>query len=195
MELNGFTLFPGVTQTNAHMNMDVSVFSKLDVVFSGHYHTRSNDGKIFYLGNPYQIFWNDAGDARGFHIFDTETYELEFIANPYTMFEKVYYDDTNHKLFDARYLKDKIVKLIVRKKSSQLEFDKFVDKINNSGCIDLKVVENFVIDDEGVDFTQDEYQNTLTLLNKYIEESDFDLDKEVVKDIMKDVYRQACEFE
>ena len=111
------------------------------------------------------------------------------------MHQKVYYEDNKNFLYDARHLKDKIVKLIVRKKSSQLEFDKFVDKINKSGCIDLKVVENFVIDDEGVDFTQDEYQNTLTLLNKYIEESDFDLDKEVVKDIMKDVYRQACEFE
>ena len=173
----------------------MSAFKKLDVVFSGHYHTRSNDGKVFYLGNPYQMYWNDADDKRGFHIFDTETYDLEFIENPYNMFEKVYYEDTNSKLFDARYLKDKIVKVIVRKKSSQFEFDKYLDKINKSGCVDLKVVENFTIDDEGVDFSQDEYENTLTLLNKYIEESDFDLNKEVVKGIMKDVYREACEFE
>ena len=195
LELNGFQLFPGMVQTNAHMNMDVSVFKKLDVVFSGHYHTRSNDGKIFYLGNPYQIFWNDAGDKRGFHIFDTDTYELEFIPNPYTMFEKVYYEDTNYKLYDARHLKDKIVKVIVRKKSSQLEFDKFVDKIDKAGCYDLKVVENFEIDDEEVEFSSEESADTLTLLNKYIEESEFDLDKEVVKNIMKDVYREACEFE
>ena len=195
LELNGFALFPGLVQTNAHSGLDVSAFKKLDVVFSGHYHTRSNDGKVFYLGNPYQMYWNDADDKRGFHIFDTETYDLEFIENPYNMFEKVYYEDTNSKLFDARYLKDKIVKVIVRKKSSQFEFDKYLDKINKSGCVDLKVVENFTIDDEGVDFSQDEYENTLTLLNKYIEDSDFDLDKEVVKDIMKDVYREACEFE
>ena len=195
LELNGFQLFPGMVQTNAHMNMDVSAFKKLDVVFSGHYHTRSNDGKIFYLGNPYQIFWNDAGDKRGFHIFDTDTYELEFIPNPYTMFEKVYYEDTNYKLYDARHLKDKIVKVIVRKKTSQLEFDKFVDKIDKAGCYDLKVVENFEIDDEEVEFSSEESADTLTLLNKYIEESEFDLDKEVVKNIMKDVYREACEFE
>ena len=195
LELNGFQLFPGMVQTNAHMNMDVSAFKKLDVVFSGHYHTRSNDGKIFYLGNPYQIFWNDAGDKRGFHIFDTDTYELEFIPNPYTMFEKVYYEDTNYKLYDARHLKDKIVKVIVRKKTSQLEFDKFVDKIDKAGCYDLKVVENFEIDDEEVEFSTEESADTLTLLNKYIEESEFDLDKEVVKNIMKDVYREACEFE
>ena len=129
LELNGFQLFPGMIQTNAHMNMDVSAFKKLDVVFSGHYHTRSNDGKIFYLGNPYQMYWNDCNDKRGFHIFDTETYHLEYIDNPYTIFEKVYYEDTNAKLFDARYLKDKIVKIIVRKKTNQYEFERYVEKI------------------------------------------------------------------
>ena len=195
LELNGFQLFPGMVQTNAHMNIDVTAFKKLDVVFSGHYHTRSNDGKVFYLGNPYQMYWNDAGDKRGFHIFDTETFELEFIENPYTIFEKVYYEDTNAKLYDARYLKDKIVKVIVRKKSSQLDFDKFVDKINLAGCIDLKVVENFYLDDEEVEFSSDECEDTLTLLNKYIEDAEFNLDKDVVKSIMKDVYREACEFE
>ncbi len=195
LEMNGFALFPGMVMTTASSNLEMSIFDKLDVVFSGHYHTRSNDGKLFYLGNPYQMFWNDCGDKRGFHLFDTETYELEFIENPYNMFERVYYEDTNYKLFDARYLKDKIVKVVVRKKSNQLQFDKYIDKINKAGCIDLKVVENFIIDDEGVDFSQDEYENTLTLLNKYIEESDFDLNKDVVKGIMKDVYREACEFE
>ena len=111
------------------------------------------------------------------------------------MFERLYYEDTNSKLFDARYLKDKIVKVIVRKKSSQFEFEKYLDKINKAGCIDIKVVENFIIDDEDVEFSSDECADTLTLLNKYIEDSDFDLDKEVVKNIMKDVYREACEFE
>ena len=195
LELNGFQLFPGQVMTHALSGLDVSDFKNFDVVFSGHYHTRSNDGKVFYLGNPYQMYWNDAGDVRGFHIFDTENYELEFIQNPYVIFEKVYYDDTNVQLFDARHLKDKIVKVIVRKKSSQFEFDKYIDKINKSGCIDLKVVENFNIDDEEVEFSTDECENTITLLNKYIEDAEFDLDKEVVKNIMKDVYREACEFE
>ena len=195
LELNGFALFPGVIQTNAHMGLNPSYFQHFDVVFSGHYHTRSNDGKIFYLGNPYQMYWNDADDPRGFHIFDTETFKLEFIQNPYNMFEKVYYDDTDAKLFDARYLKDKIVKIIVRNKSNQFEFDKFVDKINKSGCVDLKIVENFAIDDEDVEFTQEECENTVTLLNKYIDDSDFDLDKSIVKEIMQEVYREACEFE
>ena len=194
LELNGYAVYKGYTQDHGASG-DADMFDKFDRVFTGHYHTRSNDGKIFYLGNPYQMYWNDAGDKRGFHIFDTETFELEFIENPYNIFERVYYEDNNAKLYDARNLKDKIVKVIVRKKSSQLQFDKFLDKINLSGCIDLKVVENFTIDDEDVEFSSDECEDTLTLLNKYIEDAEFELDKDVVKGIMKDVYREACEFE
>ena len=75
--------------------MDKDIFKNFDRVFSGHYHTRSNDGRVFYVGNPYQMFWNDWNDVRGFNYFDTDTYELTHVENPYTIFEKVYYDDTD----------------------------------------------------------------------------------------------------
>jgi hypothetical protein len=32
-------------------------------------------------------------------------------------------------------------------------------------------------------------------LNKYIEDSDFELSKEIVKNLMKEVYQQACELD
>ena len=38
-------------------------------------------------------------------------------------------------------------------------------------------------------------EDTLTLLNKYIQESDFDLEKERVKTLLKEVYLEACEVE
>ena len=68
LEINGFKA------TRGHMmedGMDVSIFSKFEKVYSGHFHTRSTDGKIYYLGNPYEMYWNDVNDKRGFHIFDT----------------------------------------------------------------------------------------------------------------------------
>ena len=98
---------------------DVKTFDKFDRVYSGHYHTRSDDGKIFYLGNPYEMYWNDISDTRGFHIFDTETLE----HTPMIILTKcsiiLYYEDTNHQTFDTRKYDDKIVKLIVRKKTDQ----------------------------------------------------------------------------
>ena len=65
LELNGFKA------TRGHMmedGMDVKVFDKFDKVFSGHFHTRSTDGKIFYLGNPYEMFWNDVNDPKRIYI-------------------------------------------------------------------------------------------------------------------------------
>ena len=64
----------------------------------GHYHTRSDDGRIFYLGNPYEMFWTDVGDRRGFTVFDTETLEHFPVDNPYTLFHVLYYNDDD-KLF------------------------------------------------------------------------------------------------
>ena len=38
--------------------------------------------------------WSDDNCPKGFHIFDTVDKTLERIVNPYTIFEKIYYDDT-----------------------------------------------------------------------------------------------------
>ena len=38
--------------------------------------------KDLYIGNPYQLFWNDVDDKRGFNFFDTEDFSLEFVQNP-----------------------------------------------------------------------------------------------------------------
>ena len=86
LELNGFKA------TRGHMmedGMDIALFNKFEQVYSGHFHTRSTDGKIFYLGNPYEMFWNDVNDPRGFHLFDTDTQEKVAINNPYKLFYNV----------------------------------------------------------------------------------------------------------
>ena len=191
LEVNGFKA------TRGHLmetGLDVKTFNKFEKVYSGHFHTRSDDGKIFYLGNPYEMFWNDVNDPRGFHIFDTETLTHTPINNPYKLFYNIYYEDTNHKLFNTTEYKNKIVKVIVRKKSKPKEFEKFIDKLYASGVQDLKIVENFELI-ESTDFEVKEEENTLSVLNRYIEESEVKLDKGVIKGIFEDLYRQACEVE
>ena len=76
LELAGFAANKQVIIESGH---DRKLFEKFDKVFTGHYHTRSTDGKIIYLGNPYEMFWNDVEDTRGFHIFDTDTLKLTVI--------------------------------------------------------------------------------------------------------------------
>ena len=191
LELNGFRAHRGHTMEEG---MDSTLFEKFDRTFSGHYHTRSDNGKIFYLGNPYEMFWNDVNDSRGFAIFDTETLEHYHIDNPYRLFYNIYYEDTPYQMFDASEYENKFVKIIVRKKSNPKAFEKFVDKLYVSGIQDLKIVENFDIQ-EGEDFEIDEDENTLSILNRYIEEAEMDFDKNIIKNIFQDLYSKACEVE
>ena len=70
-------------------------------------------------------------NTKGFHIFDTETREIEFIPNPNTIFEKLMYNDTetNYDDFDISSLHNKFVKLIVVSKKNNEMFDRLLDKI------------------------------------------------------------------
>lgn len=191
LELNGFRAHRGHVMEDG---MESELFEKFELVFSGHYHTRSNNGKIYYLGNPYEMFWNDVNDTRGFHIFDTETLGFEPINNPYKLFYNIYYDDTPYQTFDTREYVGKIVKVIVKKKSDTKKFEKFIDKLYSSGIQELKIVENFEIHiDE--DFEVEESENTISILNRYIDESEIDCDKSIIKGILQKIYSQACEVE
>jgi hypothetical protein len=192
LELQGFRVNRNLVMEDH--GMDAKIFNKFDKVFSGHYHTRSDNGKIFYLGNPYEMFWSDVNDTRGFHIFDTETLEHSPINNPYKLFYNIYYEDTPYQLFDATEYQNKIVKVIVRKKSKPKDFEKFIDKLYSVGIQELKIIENFDIQ-ENEEFEISEDENTLTILNRYIEESEFEFDKNIIKGIFQDLYQQACEVE
>jgi DNA repair exonuclease SbcCD nuclease subunit len=193
LELQGFRINNQIVMEHG---LESKLFEKFTHVFSGHYHTRSTDGRIFYLGNPYELYWNDVNDPRGFHIFDTDTLELTPINNPYRMFYNIYYEDTPHQTFDTREYENKIVKVIVRKKSDIKKFEKFIDKLYSANVSELKVVENF--DFTGwygkEDLADFESEDTLSILNRYVEEAEVDLNKSTVQKLLQEIYQEACEL-
>ena len=192
LELKGFRIHRGYVMEHG---TDMNIFGKFEKTFSGHYHTRSDNEKVFYLGNPYEMFWNDCGDTRGFHLFDTETLEHTPVNNPYQLFHKIYYEDTNHQTFDTRNYEDKIVKVIVQKKTDLGKFENFIDKLYKSGVAELKIVENFdfnnLYDSETEGY---ESEDTLSILNRYIEESEVSLDKSRIQKMIQETYQEACEM-
>ena len=139
------------------------------------------------------MFWSDVGDRRGFTIFDTETLEHFPVNNPYRLFYNIYYEDTNYQTFDTREYENKIVKVIVRKKSDSKKFEKFIDKLYSANIADLKIVENFVLE-ESEDFEAFESEDTLSILNRYIQEAEISLDKSKIQNIMRSTYQEACEL-
>ena len=190
LELQGFRVNKQIVMEHG---LESKLFGKFSRVYSGHYHTRSNNGTVFYLGNPYELYWNDVNDTRGFTIFDTETLEHNPVNNPYRMFYNIYYEDTNYQTFDTRDYQNKIVRVIVRKKTDIKKFEKFVDKLYSSNIAELKIVENFQIK-ENEEFEAFESEDTLSILNRYVEEAEIELDKSIVQRLISEVYQEACEL-
>ena len=196
LEINGFEMHKGQL---ADGMFEKKLFNRFETVFTGHFHHKSDDGQIYYLGTPYEIFWNDYDDPKGFHIFDTATRELERIVNPYTIFEKIYYDDTtnDYSNHDISQYKNKYVKLIVVNKKDLYQFDLFTDKLLKADAHEVKIIEDFSeldannVSDDIVENTED----TMTLLEKYIDDLDVSLDKDRLKNTMKSLYNEAQDLE
>ena len=188
LELNGFVATHGHTMENG---ADFECYDKFKQVFSGHYHTRSSNGKIYYLGNPYEMFWNDCNDPRGFHIYDTSTLKLKTINNTHKLYKKIFYNDTPRQLFKFGEYRNKIVKLIVKNKTSEKEYDLFLEALEKANPHDIKIVEK--IDDLSFEDDIGESEDTMTLLNKYVDDLETDLNKSRIKGLIQDIYQQACE--
>jgi len=190
LELHGFRVNRQIIMEHG---LEANLFTNFKKVFSGHYHTRSDNGTVFYLGNPYEIYWTDVNDTRGFTIFDTETLEHTPINNPYKMFYNIYYEDTEYQMFDTREYENKIVKVIVRKKSDTKKFEMFIDKLYASNIAELSIIENFDIQ-EPVEFEEFESEDTISILNRYIQEAEISLDKSIIQKMMQEIYQEACEL-
>ena len=175
------------------------LFKNFEIVLSGHYHKRSNDGQIYYLGSTYQMTWSDDNCPKGFHIFDTETRELERIVNPFTIFEKIYYDDTNtdYNKVDVSQYKDKFIKLVVVNKKDLYQFDRFIDKLLKIDTHEVKIIEDFTdLDANSVsDDIVENSEDTITLLNKYVDELPVDLNKNRLKNEIRTLYTEAQDLD
>lgn len=195
LELTGFDMMKGVQNTHG---MDASAFSRFEMVLSGHFHTKSNQGNVTYLGSQMEFTWADAHDNKYFHIFDTETRTLTPVRNHITMFEKVVYDDskTDYNSVSIDHLHNKFVKIVVAKKEDPYIFDRFIDRIQQLGVHDLKIAETFDefiggnVSDDGISV-----EDTTDLLNSYVENVETDLDKEKIKGIMRGLYVEASNME
>ena len=186
LELNGFSPVPGYTMEHGD---SPDIFKKFKLTCSGHYHMRSRRDRIVYLGNPYQLYWNDYGHERGFHILNTTDATLEFVKNPYNTFSKLFYKDgvgiTDEEIENV---KGTYVKLVVEDKSDQLAFDQTVRRLHKADLADLKIIEDMSYDlDEDIDV---EVEDTLTILESCV--SEFDNGHEIFG-ILKSLYLEAQE--
>ena len=194
LELKGFEFMRGHIM---HDGMDHKVFDKFDMVCSGHYHHKSTEGNINYLGCPYEMTWQDYQDEKGFHVFDTETRELTRVANPYNMFYKLWYDDQEMDFDDIAKIdfdqyKDSFVKVIIKNKTNPYLFDSYIERLEKNELINLQIVEDHLnLDLEDTDDIINEAEDTVTILDKYVDGLEISADKDKVKTLMRELYNEA----
>lgn len=197
-EISGFEMHKGAFCDDG---LSMSIFDKFDLVISGHFHTKSTRGNITYLGTPYEMTWSDWGDTKGFGVLDTTTRELSFVNNPITMFHKIWYDDLNSSMdevlaADFSNLKNTIVKVIIKNKTTPVWFDMYIDKLEKAGVLDLQIVEdhlNLNLEDDA-DIVN-EAEDTLTILSKYVDQLDIKADKSRLDNLLRSLYNEALSME
>lgn len=191
-EISGFDMFRGARNDGG---MDRKILSHYDKVLTGHFHHRSTDDNIYYLGSPYEFIWSDYDDPRGFHVYDTETNELTFIVNPNKIFHKIYYDDRNSTV-DASAFKKACVKIIVTHKQDYHKFDRLIEALYINEVIELTIHEDFSeFESEALNEDAVNIEDTMTLLSEYVDAIESDRDKERLKTLLKTLYVEAQNLE
>lgn len=197
LELVGFEMDKGVIN---HAGQNANIFSKFDMVCSGHFHHKSSKDNINYLGAAYEFTWADWNDPRGFTIFDTDTRTIEFIQNPYTMFKMIVYDDVNdpekikNDIKNGTFLeyRDSYIKIVAVKKTDPHLFDQFLDAIYKAEPQDITVVEDSsLFTEENDNELINQGEDTMTIFRRYIDNLTINVEKNKLKDMVKQIYMEA----
>lgn len=195
-EINGFAMHRGGTLSKGGLKAEI--FDPFEIVFSGHFHEPSSDGRITYLGAPYEYTWADFGCERGYYIFDPKSHDLEYVKNPDKMFYRITYDELfDPKEFNVSVLEGKIVRVIVADKVNVDEFETFVEAVQNACPSNFEIIDNvsYHVDEENIDQEALKSEDTLGIVKSYVDESDISLDKDKINTMFKSLYMEAIALE
>lgn len=197
-DFDGFEMYKGIV---AKGGMSIVPFRKFKKVFTGHYHTISEDGNVLYVGSPYALTWMDYvdGDNRGWWQFDETTGEYSLLKNlpQDTLFATHEYVPTkDYADFDLVELSNKVVKFFVKEVTDEKKYDQFIKVVNSTPFIDrrvidereMKKIEHSTIDIKEMNITP------LVVIQNYVEAEAIvnGLDPLLLKQMATDLYLEAA---
>ena len=184
-----------------HEGIDYKFLSNYNHVYSGHFHTRSHNDNVTYIGTPYELFWSDYKDPKVFGIIDTENLKIDYVQNPHRMFYKINYDDANLTMedvvkIDYEKYTNAYVNVVVLNKQNPYLFDHLLDRIYKAGPVDVAIVEDFSATVEEDDEIINQAEDTMTVLSKYIDTQSLNIsDTNKLKTLMRELYVEALSQE
>lgn len=129
-----------------------SILSPFDLVLSGHVHHRQRIKNVEFVGSSYNIDFREANQLQGYHIFDTETLELEFVQSKLPRFRVfteelgkfgkndyvIIFDPDEEPEGTARMLVSKTKEEIDERKRLDVDVDKFTWEKAISSYVELQ---------------------------------------------------------
>lgn len=177
-EFNGFPMHRGSVAKTQH-NHDG--YGKFNQIFSGHYHTKSERDNVIYTGTPYETTWVDANDQKGFYSFDNG--EISFIPTRHTFHEFIEYPQ-------IRDIKNKFVRGIIHDTSDKKAIEKWKDTLLQYGPHDIKFQEKTQTT-YASSVNMEKIKSTEELIFEFIDETETELDKIIIKNMMSGFYQLA----
>lgn len=151
---------------------EIGDFDKCGQVYSGHFHSPSEQANIRYLGAPYHMEFGETGDHRGYYIFDHGN--LEFIEfDEYPRFKKLV---ACEELTEAQ-IAGNIVKLMFREDYGINKNNAIIELAQSYKPVQLHTdFSQMVMKDEGTepeqymaDITNIELKSSVEILYDYID--------------------------
>jgi len=193
-KMNGFKI-------NENGIKSKQLLEKGDLIITGHYHLTQErvyqNGKILYLGSPYELNWGEANSPKGFYILDIDKMSYEFIINDKTpkhikiklsdLFEEGAITDRIKKMF-----KGNIVKFIVDIETRQTAIDDLIAKFYLLKPLELKIVYEYVQKFKAEDMLFESLGvNVQTDLTEFVQNLDFVEQKDDIIKYLNDIYSRA----
>ena len=187
LELCGFQSIRGVSVEQGY---DSKHFNKFEFVLTGHYHIKSSRDNIHYLGTQYQMAYSDVWEEKGFHVFDFKNRTLDFIQSTEKLFYTFDYNEDEIPKLNYADFKDKYVKIFIKKRTKQNQFEKFMDKFYEAGVAELQIAEEVTANPELV--AVDIHKDTLQLLHEELDTiTEASVNKNMLAEIINSAYNSA----
>ena len=88
--------------------------------------------------------------------------------------------------------KDSFVKVIIKNKTNPYLFDSYIERLEKHDLVNLQIVEDHLnLDLEDTEDIINEAEDTVTILDKYVDGLEINANKDKVKTVMRELYNEA----
>lgn len=152
-----------------------SVFENWDKVFLGHYHAEQKlTEKIEYVGSPLQLTFGEAFQEKHIIIYDLDKNECKYIKNNFSPKHFIINEDE----IDKYKLEGNFIRLEVSDISSSKMVELRKNLVEDKKVATMEIKQYVKKEDHIVDDAKSILNNEDEMIEKYVEQSKVDLEKE-----------------